>query len=560
MSQTPDTPDPKVARADALRQAADESARLVRTLVVTFLLVGVYVAIIVFGTTDVQLLKETPVRLPFFEVGVPLVGFYAVVPWVVVLLHLNLLLQLTLLSRKLHAFDAAVVEIDDPRIARDQRDRLYAFPFSDMLAGRHDSPLLRTLLAAIVWATVLILPLALLIAAQVRFLPYRSDAVTASQALAVLATLAAIWAFWPVAVTGRSWRDWGTWAVGCLTVGEVAAVRRSLPVALRSRRNAARRWRRRFGDGPMRHGLRSLVLATLIVAGPATLWATGLARDRLFRTHLVLPEAVLVRGDPPTEVVTALRSDDAKARAAALDRVLGLDLRGRDLSEAVLARSVLPKADLREATLTETDLELATLTEADLRWATLTEADLSLAKLIEADLVQATLTEAYFVEATLTEADLYGATLTEAALSGATLTEVNLIAATLTEAALSGATLTDADLRAVTLAYARLSAANLSRVRTGCAIALSESGSTEICTDFRGASMRRTALDGADLRQAWFDPDTLNGACGTDVRLPDAFKRDLPACEDVNVLPDFGDPKPPEMRDDAGPRITIHQD
>jgi hypothetical protein len=441
MSQTPDTPDPKVARADALRQAADESARLVRTLVVSFVLIGVYVAIIVFGTTDVQLLKETPVRLPFFEVGVPLVGFYAVVPWVVVLLHLNLLLQLTLLSRKLHAFDAAVREIDDPRVQRDQRDRLYAFPFSDMLAGRHDSALLRTLLAAIVWATVLILPLALLIAAQVRFLPYRSDPVTASQALAVLVTLAALWAFWPVAVTGRSWRDWGSRAAGFLTVGEVAAARRSLPVARRSG-SAARRWRRRFGDGPMRHGLRSLVLATLIVAVPAILWANG----GVFRKSLFLPEAVLVRGNPPDEVVNALRSEDPKAISAALDRVLGLDLRGRDLSEADLARAVLPKADLRGAMLTEVDLIEATLTEANLDRATLIEANLDRATLTEANLFRATLTDANLRGATLTEANLAGVTLTGANLYGAILTEANLFRATLTRANLVAATLTEADL------------------------------------------------------------------------------------------------------------------
>ena len=46
------------------------------------------------------------VKLPVIDVAVPIVGFYAAAPYLVVLMHLNLLLQLQLLSRKLFAFDA----------------------------------------------------------------------------------------------------------------------------------------------------------------------------------------------------------------------------------------------------------------------------------------------------------------------------------------------------------------------------------------------------------------------------------------------------------------------
>ena len=67
-----------------------------------------YVLVIVFGTTDLDLLMGgNNVKLPVIDVAVPIVGFYAVAPYLVVLMHLNLLLQLQLLSRKLFAFDAA---------------------------------------------------------------------------------------------------------------------------------------------------------------------------------------------------------------------------------------------------------------------------------------------------------------------------------------------------------------------------------------------------------------------------------------------------------------------
>jgi len=65
-----------LAEIAVLRTAADESARHVHGLYVTFLLFVFYVAVIVFSTTDEQLLKETGARLPLLNVDLPLLGFY----------------------------------------------------------------------------------------------------------------------------------------------------------------------------------------------------------------------------------------------------------------------------------------------------------------------------------------------------------------------------------------------------------------------------------------------------------------------------------------------------
>jgi uncharacterized protein YjbI with pentapeptide repeats len=209
------------------------------------------------------------------------------------------------------------------------------------------------------------------------------------------------------------------------------------------------------------------------------------------------------------------------------------------------------------ATLTEAYLGLATLNKANLPGAALTKAYLRLATLAEANLSRATLTKADLLGAILTKADLTAARLSEAVLRGATLTEANLVGAELTEASLVGATLVDAN----------IAFANLNRVITGCAvgffrISITEArvGMTERCTDFRGSSMWRTSLDSAELGEAQFDPGMLHGACGTDVRLPDAFETELPACEDVDALFGPGDHRPADRRDDTAPRNTIHQD
>jgi len=80
-----------LAELAILRAAADESARHVRTLYFTFLLFAFYVAVIVFSTTDEQLLKETGARLPLLDVDLPLLGFYIFVPWLVLIFHTHLL-------------------------------------------------------------------------------------------------------------------------------------------------------------------------------------------------------------------------------------------------------------------------------------------------------------------------------------------------------------------------------------------------------------------------------------------------------------------------------------
>jgi hypothetical protein len=51
-------------RAERLRGAADEAARLIRNVYLSFLLLGTYIAIIIGSTTDMQLLKGSPVTLP----------------------------------------------------------------------------------------------------------------------------------------------------------------------------------------------------------------------------------------------------------------------------------------------------------------------------------------------------------------------------------------------------------------------------------------------------------------------------------------------------------------
>src|SRR5262245_46129223 len=128
-------PDPSAADAKALLDAANSASEKVAALHIAFLALCTYVVVIVFSTTDLDLLIGKGIKLPVVDVEVPIVGFYATVPYLLVLVHFHLLLQLQLLSRKLYAFES-VASGQTQSSRRDLDDQLNIFPFNYYLVGR----------------------------------------------------------------------------------------------------------------------------------------------------------------------------------------------------------------------------------------------------------------------------------------------------------------------------------------------------------------------------------------------------------------------------------------
>src|SRR6185503_17583876 len=85
-----------------------------------------------------------------------------------------------------------------------------------------------------------------------------------------------------------------------------------------------------------------------------------------FRRNLHVSEGPWIGQGSSDEVRARLRSTNPEQRRAALDEVVGLPLRNRDLRYAVFYRADLPKADLRGANLAGADLRLANLAQANL--------------------------------------------------------------------------------------------------------------------------------------------------------------------------------------------------
>ncbi len=190
----------------ALLDVANSASQTVAVLHVAFMAVCAYVLVIVFGTTDLDLLMGgNNVKLPVIDVAVPIVGFYAAAPYLVVLMHLNLLLQLQLLSRKLFAFDA--VAPTDEEVGG-LRDRLHILPYTYYLVGR-PSAVVGGLLGLVVSVTLVVLPLATLLALQLKFLAYQAEGITWAQRVAVFLDVGFLVVLCP-AILHQS-DDWKAW-------------------------------------------------------------------------------------------------------------------------------------------------------------------------------------------------------------------------------------------------------------------------------------------------------------------------------------------------------------
>jgi len=180
---------------EQLLDSANSASETVAALHVAFLAFIAYLGVIVWGTSHEDLLRITPVKLPILDVDLPLTAFYNFVPWMLVLLHFNILMQLELLSCKLWNLDR---DLSDDEIGQQIRDRLFIFPFTHLIVGRSSVQLIRWLLSLVVGLTVIALPLIILLAAQIRFLPFHDEAITWSQRLAIWLDAAMLLTLWPL--------------------------------------------------------------------------------------------------------------------------------------------------------------------------------------------------------------------------------------------------------------------------------------------------------------------------------------------------------------------------
>jgi hypothetical protein len=144
-----------------------------------------YFFIALAGVTHKDLLLQTPFDLPLLQVKIGLRPFFIFAPLILTLMHFGVLLQHAMLGRKARELDRRIANFEGPQLRRSHRIRmqLHTYFFTQAIAGPYVNRLLLFFLHCMGWVTLVLLPLALLIDFQIRFLPVHDLFVTWTQRL-----------------------------------------------------------------------------------------------------------------------------------------------------------------------------------------------------------------------------------------------------------------------------------------------------------------------------------------------------------------------------------------
>jgi hypothetical protein len=389
-----------------IKKAVEDAASVSGGLWLSYLFVLSYIAIAAGAVTHEDLLLIRPVKLPFLNVELPLKAFFALAPFVVLIIHAYALMHFIMLGKKASRFHnelrrqfpdsetetqrSSTAPDGAPKQIRDKLRRLLPSNiFVQILAG---PPELRrgvfgSMLKLIALTTLVAFPVLVMLLLQIQFLPFHDVTITWAQRAALFLDIVILWLLRPpiladssvesfgrARVFARILREFGLGLAGVISIAAlwfsivVATIPGEWPEPALARLD---RSQLRFAD--------VAVASThdLLFAGEVD----GITRRRksLFSNTLVLPGFNLYE---------ALKIDDPK-KLAWKEHLF--DLRGRHLEEAVLNGADLTKADLTGAQLTGASLNGARLQGASLVRAWLQGAWLFLAQLQGTSLIEANL-------------------------------------------------------------------------------------------------------------------------------------------------------------------------
>ncbi len=491
------------AKADDLeeiKKAVEDAASVSGGLWLSYLFVLSYIAIAAGAVTHEDLLLVRPVKLPFLNVELPLKAFFALAPFVVLIIHAYALMHFIMLGKKASRFHNALYsQYPDRGTApdgtnKDIRDKkrwlLPSNIFVQTLAG---PPELRggffgIMLKVIALTTLVLLPVLVLLLLQIQFLPFHDTRITWAQRGALFLDVLLLWPLRPPILA-----DLGTKV---------------------SQRAQSFSWNLR------RSGLAVAFVLSVTVIWFAFFVATVPGEWRSFPLHYVAKlelktvtdtvfgtvdaEGGKIAGNWPSntlrlkgfDIYEALKVDDPKK----LDwKDYIFDLHSRRLEGAVFIDAKLGKVYFREA-----HLEGALVAGAQLQGAALDGAQLQGASLVWAQLQGASLKRTELQGASLEAAQLQGASLIFSQLQGASLRGARLEGASLDGAWLEGASLDGAQLQGAKLIFSQLQGASL--------FAAQLQGASLGGAQLQGASLERAHLQGASLSNAQLQGASLEEA------------------------------------------------
>ena len=467
------------ARLDRLRESVDVSARNFHTVYTFYLLIVFYTIVIVSSTDHELLFRAGDVRMPIINITVSVVWFFVVAPWLLLILHFNLLIQGLFLSQKISRYKSTLSEQTMHQNSRvEALSLLFPVPLAHVLtkADRHAST--QILLNTMVFISIVVLLPGILIYTQLQFLLYQDELYTWLHRTAVVADIILLWYFWPrIIAPDKKWSEWcrAYWSEFTKTGWQ-----------------SPKPYLRCLAPAVMTVATLVSVVFVIALADFPGGSVSKLGLDYISKPFQYdLSDRVLVDSYPPPEVLSAIlkktcnrgdSGDAARCRDTAVSvgstnwcerakplQLKGRNFRGANLKGAKLCGVVFENADLQGADMSGAKLQGANLKRAklnnvNLEGAELHNIDMSNAELQDvklggAELFNANLSHAVLHKADLSKTKLYGAQMLKAKLH-----KVNLKGAELYAADLRGAELDRADLHC-----AGFQGADLSQARFDCA-------------------------------------------------------------------------------------------
>jgi uncharacterized protein YjbI with pentapeptide repeats len=540
-----------------IRQSLENAAAMSRNIWLVFLTLASYLAITVGAVTHKDFFLETPARLPILNIDLPLLGFFVISPFLFLVFHLYLLLNLKLLADKAAGFNQVLERRsrNDQAIRPREDDVRLLLPnviFLQLVGGPASSRQgwFSFLLRLIIWTTIAAGPILLFLVIEIKFLPYHDTLVTWWHRLLLTIDIILVWCFWPL-IRLPAQKYYGSklsivWFCVAAAIiifvvliatfpGEiqdrnVLATAEWIPIH-KSKKTVKSDWYqpqaenlfvpRRLYDLP---GWHLTSLYSVLFLGNVN--SVDGRRDSVWSNTLVLPDFKLSQGTKSREETLSLRGRNLHGAVLSRADLKGADLTGANLKQSRLVGAILANTKLGCAAVDEmpslappgevsedwpdgcTWLDEAVLVQANLNGAVLKGVHLQGAILSQANLIGADLRSAQLQLAALDLAHLEGASLSGAQLQGADLELVRLTGAELQGANLDGALMIKSHFEGAVLDGASLVAATLSEAHL--------EGASMIGTNADLASFDRASLQGIEVAG---NQSSFRGASFFDVRV-----------------------------------------
>jgi uncharacterized protein YjbI with pentapeptide repeats len=450
----------KARDLETIRTAIVDAAGVSAGLWLSYLFALFYFLVAVGGITHKDLFFESPVKLPFLNVDLPMRGFFSLGPVIFLIVHTYVLLHFRLLAGKIRVFDSELrAQIEPEQEDSDTRARLRRqLPndaFVQFLAGPREvrEGVVGLLLKLTAWISLVIGPVALLVFFQLQFLPYHDVGITWWQRIAVLLDITILWLLWPAVV--RSTAEPGI-----------------------------RRWTRFVSGGVI--SLVPLFMVFLVATFPGE-WL-----DEEF--PWIPLRKMLVAGDPDTEARRPTSIWSNRLVLPNFDVIDYVKLDTKEKLDFLPVTASLRKRDLRGAVFIDANLSKADFTASDLRGAQLGGAHLENTVFDAANMDAVSLISAHLDGAKFNGTHMYGAVFDSAYMQGVILNGLDLQLASF-----KGAQLQNASFRAAQLQGALFDDAHLEHAVLDNA-------------QLQGASLNRSFLEGASLTGARLEGANLGSS------------------------------------------------